>query len=70
MGRENSHGTKELLNLPVLGLKARDLSGSAFALVYYAMPDSTEMASPRLELVLEDKLFFFYFHVATLYICI
>ena len=31
MGRESSHGTKELFNLPPLVLKARHLSGSAFA---------------------------------------
>ena len=30
MGRESSHGTKELFNLPLLVLKARHLSGSAF----------------------------------------
>ena len=29
MGRESSHGTKELFNLPPLVLKARHLSGSA-----------------------------------------
>ena len=28
MGRESSHGTKELFNLPALVLKARHLSGS------------------------------------------
>ena len=32
MGRESSHGTKELFNLPFLVLKARYLSNSAFAL--------------------------------------
>ena len=31
MGGESSHGTKELFNLPPLVLKARHLSGSAFA---------------------------------------
>ena len=31
MGRESSHGTKELFNLPPLVLKARHLSGSASA---------------------------------------
>ena len=30
MGRESSHGTKELFNLPPLVLKARHLSDSAF----------------------------------------
>ena len=30
MGRESSHGTKELFNLSLLVLKARCLSGSAF----------------------------------------
>ena len=33
MGRESSHGTKELFNLPILALKARHLGGSAFVLV-------------------------------------
>ena len=32
MGRESSHGTKELFNLPPLVLKARHLSGSALLL--------------------------------------
>ena len=30
MGRESSHGTKEIFNLPTLALKARHLGGSAF----------------------------------------
>ena len=30
MGRESSHGTKELFNLPLLALKARHLCDSAF----------------------------------------
>ena len=30
MDRESFHGTKELFNLPLLVLKARHLSGSAF----------------------------------------
>ena len=30
VGRESSHGRKELSNLPPLVLKARHLSGSAF----------------------------------------
>ena len=34
--RESSHGTKELLNLPILVLKARHLSGSALCLVQHA----------------------------------
>ena len=30
MGRESSHRTKELFNVPTLALKARHLDGSAF----------------------------------------
>ena len=35
MGRESSHGTKELFNLPPLVLKARHLSDSAFCTRFF-----------------------------------
>ena len=59
MGRESSHGTKELLNLPVLVLKARHQSGSAFCtgILYRYAWLGIGMASPRLGLVLEDEPF-------------
>ena len=48
MGRESSHGTKVLFNLPPLVLKARPLlvSGSAFckSMIYIG---GTGMAAPR-----------------------
>ena len=37
MGRESSHGTKELFNLAPLVLKARHLSGSGLGLPEQAM---------------------------------
>ena len=36
MGRESSHGVKELLNIPPLVLKARHLGGFAFAGIRFA----------------------------------
>ena len=39
MGREGSHGTKELFSLPPLVLKARHLSGSAFCWVDIDLSD-------------------------------
>ena len=39
MGRESSHGTKELFNLPPLVLKARHQSGSACLLLGLSLPE-------------------------------
>ena len=39
MGRESSHGTEELFNLPTLVLKARHLSGSAFCCIDIGLPE-------------------------------
>ena len=54
MGRESSHGTKELFNLPPLVLKARHLSGSAFCWVRFA-GNEMDGCSLGLGLVVEDK---------------
>ena len=56
MGRESSHGTKELFNLPPLVLKARHLSGSAFCWVRFARAGNEMDGCPLgLGLVVEDK---------------
>ena len=56
MGRESSHGTKELINLPPLVLKARHLSGSAFYLIDIGLPEQAVGGFPLgLELVVEDR---------------
>ena len=56
MGRESSHGTKELFNLPPLVLKARHLSGSAFCLIDIGLPEQAVGGFPLgLGLVVEDR---------------
>ena len=48
MGRESSHGTKELFNLPHVVLKARHPSALPFALFFFWL-------EVGLGLVIEDK---------------
>ena len=56
MGRESSHGTKELFNLPPLVLKARHLSGSAFCLIDIGLPEQAVGGFPLGSgLVVEDR---------------
>ena len=58
MGRESSHGTKELFNLPPLVLKARHLSDSAFCTRFFRLevPEQALGGIPLgLGLVVEDK---------------
>ena len=56
MGRESSHGTKELFNLSPLVLKARHLSGSAFCLIDIGLPEQAMGGFPLgLGLVVEDR---------------
>ena len=56
MGRESSHGTKELFNLPPLVLKARHLSGSAFCWIDIGLPEQEVGGFPLgLGLVVEDR---------------
>ena len=59
MSRESSHGSKELLNLPVLVLKARHISGSAFCTGIHGRL-GTGIVSPRLGLVLKMSLLNFH----------
>ena len=54
MGRESSHGTKELFNLPLLVLKARHLSGSAFCTGFSRL-EVPGWDTPRLGIGCEDK---------------
>ena len=56
MGSENSHGIKELFNLPPLILKARHLSGSTFCILGLGLP---EQAMGWLPLRFSFFLFFF-----------
>ena len=58
MGRESSHGTKELFNLPPLVLKARHLSGSTFCWIDIGLLEQVAEGFPLhvgLGLVVEDR---------------
>ena len=54
--RESSHGTKKLFDLPLLVLKARHLSGSAFCWIDIGLSEQAVGGFPLgLGLVVEDR---------------